>query len=156
MKTRIIVKDILAPLRHLLKKLPEKNVVLILSLVVGVACGFAAVILKSAVEFIHHGLISWFDSEAYNYLYLIYPVIGMLIGHSSKAVFGSSRENTDVYSQKYSTARTTVNAKTAADLNIRDILDFLLTSYTRVLGLKIYFLLLDIRAQRYKKSYILL
>ena len=79
MKTRIIVKDILAPLRHLLKKLPEKNVVLILSLVVGVACGFAAVILKSAVEFIHHGLISWFDSEAYNYLYLIYPGIGMLI-----------------------------------------------------------------------------
>ena len=59
--------------------LPEKNVVLILSLFVGVACGFAAVILKSAVEFIHHGLISWFDSEAYNYLYLIYPGIGMLI-----------------------------------------------------------------------------
>ena len=79
MKTRIIVKDVLAPLRHLLKKLPEKNVVLILSLVVGVACGFAAVILKSAVEFIHHGLISWFDSEAYNYLYLVYPGIGMLI-----------------------------------------------------------------------------
>ena len=79
MKTRIIVKDALAPLRHLLKKLPEKNVVLILSLVVGVACGFAAVILKSAVEFIHHGLISWFDSEVYNYLYLVYPGIGMLI-----------------------------------------------------------------------------
>ncbi|MBR5563328.1 MAG: chloride channel protein [Bacteroidales bacterium] len=79
MKRRFIVKDILAPLRHLLKMLPEKNVVLILSLFVGVACGFAAVILKSAVEFIHHGLISWFDSEAYNYLYLIYPGIGMLI-----------------------------------------------------------------------------
>ena len=79
MKRRFIVKDILAPLRHLLKKLPEKNVVLILSLFVGVACGFAAVILKSAVEFIHHGLISWFDSEAYNYLYLVYPGIGMLI-----------------------------------------------------------------------------
>ena len=79
MKRRFIVKDILAPLRHLLKKLPEKNVVLILSLFVGVAGGFAAVILKSAVEFIHHGLISWFDSEAYNYLYLVYPGIGMLI-----------------------------------------------------------------------------
>ena len=79
MKTRFIVKDILAPLRHLLKKMPEKNVVLILSLVVGIACGFAAVILKSAVEFIHHGLTSWFDSQAYNFLYLIYPGIGMLI-----------------------------------------------------------------------------
>ena len=79
MKTRIIVKDVIAPLRHLLKKMPEKNVVLVLSLVVGVACGFAAVVLKSAVEFIHHGLTSWCDSEAYNYLYLIYPGIGMLI-----------------------------------------------------------------------------
>ena len=79
MKTRFIVKDILAPLRHLLKKMPEKNVVLILSLVVGVACGCAAVLLKSAVEFIHHGLTSWFDSQAYNFLYLIYPGIGMLI-----------------------------------------------------------------------------
>ena len=79
MKTRFIVKDILAPLRHLLKKMPEKNVVLILSLVVGIACGCAAVLLKSAVEFIHHGLTSWFDSQAYNFLYLIYPGIGMLI-----------------------------------------------------------------------------
>ena len=34
MKTRFIIKDIIAPLRHLLKKMPEKNVVLILSLVV--------------------------------------------------------------------------------------------------------------------------
>ena len=79
MKTRFIIKDIIAPLRHLLKKMPEKNVVLILSLVVGIACGCAAVLLKSAVEFIHHGLISWFDSQAYNFLYLIYPGIGMLI-----------------------------------------------------------------------------
>ena len=79
MKSRFIVKDILAPLRHLLKRLPEKNVVLILSLFVGVACGFAAVLLKSAVEFIHHGLTSWFVTETYNYLYLVYPGVGMLI-----------------------------------------------------------------------------
>ena len=79
MKSRFIVKDILAPLRHLLKRLPEKNVVLILSLFVGVACGFAAVLLKSAVEFLHHGLTSWFVTETYNYLYLIYPGVGMLI-----------------------------------------------------------------------------
>lgn len=79
MKSRFIVKDILAPLRRLLMKMPEKNVVLLLSLVVGVACGCAAVLLKSAVEHIHHGLTSWFVSETYNYLYLIYPGVGMLI-----------------------------------------------------------------------------
>lgn len=79
MKTRFVVKDIISPLRRLLMKLPEKNVVLLLSLVVGVACGGAAVILKTVIELIHHGLISWFDGQAYNYLYLIYPGIGMLI-----------------------------------------------------------------------------
>ena len=52
---------------------------MILALVVGIACGLAAVTLKLAIEFIHHGLTSWFDGEVYNFLYLIYPGIGMLI-----------------------------------------------------------------------------
>ena len=79
MKAGFIVKDMLAPLRNLLKKLPERDVMIILSLFVGVCCGFAAVILKLSIEFIHHSLTSWFDSEAYNYLYLVYPGIGMMI-----------------------------------------------------------------------------
>jgi CIC family chloride channel protein len=57
----------------------ERDVMMVLSLVVGVACGLAAVILKMTIEFIHHGLTSWFDGEAYNFLYLIYPGIGMLL-----------------------------------------------------------------------------
>ena len=75
----ILIRDILAPLRNLLKKLPERDVMIILALFVGICCGLAAVLLKSAIEFIHHSLTSWFDGEAYNFLYLIYPGIGMLI-----------------------------------------------------------------------------
>lgn len=75
----VFIRDILAPLRNLLKKLPERDVMIILSLFVGICCGLAAVLLKSAIEFIHHSLTSWFDGEAYNFLYLIYPGIGMLI-----------------------------------------------------------------------------
>ena len=60
-------------------KLSEREVMMILSLFVGIACGLAAVLLKSAIEFIHHGLTSWFDSEVYNALYLIYPGIGMIL-----------------------------------------------------------------------------
>ena len=52
---------------------------MVLALFVGVCCGFAAVLLKTAIEFISHGLTSWFDGEAYNFLYLIYPGIGMLL-----------------------------------------------------------------------------
>ena len=75
----VFIRDILAPLRKLLKKLPERDVMIILSLFVGICCGLAAVLLKSAIEFIHHSLTGWFEGEAYNFLYLVYPGIGMLI-----------------------------------------------------------------------------
>ena len=52
---------------------------IILALFVGVSCGLAAVTLKLTILYIHHGLTSWFDGELYNFLYLIYPGIGMLI-----------------------------------------------------------------------------
>ena len=79
MKSRLIIKDILAPLRHFLKRLPERDVMIILALFVGISCGLAAVTLKLAIEFVHHSLTSWFDGEVYNFLYLVYPGIGMLI-----------------------------------------------------------------------------
>ena len=52
---------------------------MILSLVVGIACGLAAVLLKLSIEFIHHHLISLSDRGSYNILNLIYPGVGMLI-----------------------------------------------------------------------------
>ena len=79
METRTFITKILAPLRQFLHRIPERNAMMILALVVGIACGLATVTLKLAIEFIHHGLTSWFDGEVYNFLYLIYPGIGMLI-----------------------------------------------------------------------------
>lgn len=79
MKTRFAVRDILVPLRQFLSRLRERDVMIILSLFVGVACGFAAVTLKLAIRFIHHSITSWFDGVAYNFLYIIYPGVGMLL-----------------------------------------------------------------------------
>ena len=75
----IFTNKIIEPLRQFFGRLPEKNVLMILSLVVGVSCGLAAVLLKLAIEFIHHNLISLSDRGSYNVLNLIYPGIGMLI-----------------------------------------------------------------------------
>lgn len=77
--SRIVIKDIISPLRRLVKKLSERDAMMILALFVGISCGFAAVILKTAIEFIHHGLTFWFNGEAYNFLYLVYPGVGMLL-----------------------------------------------------------------------------
>ena len=79
MGKKFTFKNISSSFRNLIKGMPERDVMIVLSLVVGVACGLAAVILKSAIEFIHHSITSWFDGVAYSALYLIYPGMGMLI-----------------------------------------------------------------------------
>ena len=73
------IHKFIEPLRRFFGKLPEKNVLIILSLVVGISCGLAAVLLKLSIEFIHHHLISLSDKGSYNLLNLIYPGIGMLL-----------------------------------------------------------------------------
>ena len=52
---------------------------IILALFVGLSCGLAAVILKLSIHYVHTGITSWFSGEVYNYLYLLYPGIGMLL-----------------------------------------------------------------------------
>ena len=79
MKTKKAFASIMALLRRLLGKLSERDVMMVLSLFVGVACGISAVVLKLTIELIHHSLVSWFDGEAYNFLYLVYPGVGMIL-----------------------------------------------------------------------------
>jgi len=66
-------------MKNALRRLPEKTKLVLLSIAVGLASGFAAVILSSLVEAIHHGLTSWFDGSRDNILYIVYPGIGMLL-----------------------------------------------------------------------------
>ena len=75
----VFIHKFIEPLRRFFGKLPEKDVLIILSLVVGISCGLAAVLLKLSIEFIHHHLISLSDKGSYNLLNLIYPGIGMLL-----------------------------------------------------------------------------
>ncbi len=57
----------------------HKHFVLILSLVVGLASGLSAVVLKNTVYYTHYFLTRGFDTEAGNYLYLAYPLLGMAL-----------------------------------------------------------------------------
>ena len=79
MGKKFTIDNISVSFRRFIKGMPERDVMIVLSLVVGVACGMAAVLLKSAIEFIHHSITSWFDGVAYSALYLIYPGVGMLL-----------------------------------------------------------------------------
>lgn len=57
----------------------EKNFLLLLSLAVGVICGFAAQLLKFLIHVISGILTSHISATTANYLYLLYPVAGILI-----------------------------------------------------------------------------
>lgn len=61
------------------RHIAQKQFVLILSFVVGVISSLAAFVLKHFIEFIQHLLTSGFNTDSFNWLYLLYPVVGILI-----------------------------------------------------------------------------
>ena len=61
------------------KNLKEKHFVLILSFLVGIFTALAAWALKFLVEWIKEFLTENFDSTGVNWLYLVYPVIGIFL-----------------------------------------------------------------------------
>lgn len=62
-----------------IKNIPEKTLLLLLAVVVGVLCGCAATLLRTLIQLIQHGLTNWFNTPADGFLYLVYPGIGMLL-----------------------------------------------------------------------------
>ena len=61
------------------KKIKDKHFILFLSFVVGIITALAASLLKFLIEYIKHFLTENFDSTGVNWLYLVYPVIGILL-----------------------------------------------------------------------------
>ncbi|MDH6534040.1 chloride channel protein [Parabacteroides sp. 52] len=61
------------------KHIKEKNFILILSFLVGILTSAAAILLKQLIHLIQNLLTGNFQVEGVNYLYLLYPVIGILL-----------------------------------------------------------------------------
>lgn len=66
-------------LKQRMMEMPEQRLLLILSLVVGLVSGGAAVVLKKLVEFIQDSLSSVFAGQYNAFLYLVLPGIGMIL-----------------------------------------------------------------------------
>ena len=61
------------------KHIPQSQFILLLSFVVGVLSSLAAFMLKHFIEFIQHMLTGGFSVYSSNWLYLLYPVVGIFI-----------------------------------------------------------------------------
>ena len=72
------------------KHIPEKTFVVMLALIIGIASGLAAVLLKTLISLISGFLTSRFDPERDNLLYLVFPAIGILL--ASLYVYYIARE----------------------------------------------------------------
>ncbi len=62
-----------------IKHINQRQFILILSLIVGILSGLAAVILKNTIHFVHNILTEGFSVDSKNLLYLVYPMLGILI-----------------------------------------------------------------------------
>lgn len=72
------------------RHIPDKTFVALLALVVGIAAGLAAVLLKTLIGLIAGFLTSRFNIEQGNLLYLVFPAIGILL--ASLYVYYVARE----------------------------------------------------------------
>ena len=61
------------------KRLTERQMLLILAVVVGALAGVATYLFELLLHLIKGGLVNWFDSETYHFLYLLYPVVGIIL-----------------------------------------------------------------------------
>ncbi|MBQ8270709.1 MAG: chloride channel protein [Bacteroidaceae bacterium] len=61
------------------KHISQNQFILILSFMVGILSALAAYILKNLIHLIQHLLTHGFDKDTFNWLYLVYPVIGIFI-----------------------------------------------------------------------------
>ena len=76
MATRGGIKHFWGPVRALLRNVPEGNVLLGLSILTGILCGLAAVLLKVSIHAIQEGLAGILPGR---WPYLVLPGVGMLL-----------------------------------------------------------------------------
>ncbi len=90
----------------------ERNFLYLLSFIVGIFSGLAAIILKNLIHLVAIKLTNWFDVDSISYLFLIYPLVGIFltvlfvkyvikddIGHGvSKILYSISRQSSRIRS----------------------------------------------------------
>ncbi len=93
-------------------RIPERHFLYLLSFVVGIFSGLAALILKNLIHFVGTKLTNWFEVGSTSYLFLIYPFVGIFltvlfvkyvvkddIGHGvSKILYAISRQSSRIKS----------------------------------------------------------
>ncbi|MEG0162840.1 MAG: chloride channel protein, partial [Mucinivorans sp.] len=73
------MKPIAIYLARQLKRLPERQLLMVLSIVIGILAAVAGHLLKLAIHFVQGVANSFSEAAAVNWLYLIFPTIGITL-----------------------------------------------------------------------------
>ena len=60
-------------------RLTDRQLMMVLAVVVGLAAGLGTYVFEVLLHFIREGLVNWFPVERAQFLYLIYPAIGIIL-----------------------------------------------------------------------------
>ena len=60
-------------------RLTDRQLMMVLAVVVGLAAGLGTYIFEILLHFIRAGLVNWFPVERAQFLYLIYPAVGIIL-----------------------------------------------------------------------------
>lgn len=61
------------------KRLSQKQLMILLAVVVGLAAGFATYLFEGLLVLVRTGLTSWLAIDTASPLYLVYPIIGVIL-----------------------------------------------------------------------------
>ena len=60
-------------------RLSDRQLMMVLAVVVGLAAGLGTYVFEVLLHFVREGLVNWFPVERSQFLYLIYPAIGIIL-----------------------------------------------------------------------------
>ena len=60
-------------------RLTDRQLMMVLAVVVGLAAGLGTYVFEVLLHFVREGLVNWFPVERAQFLYLIYPAIGIIL-----------------------------------------------------------------------------
>lgn len=76
---KILMTKLYDLLNKMTSRLTERQLLLVLSIVVGIVVALAGHLLKESIHFVQHLVTNWGNIANVNYLYLIFPMVGIAL-----------------------------------------------------------------------------
>lgn len=78
-KAKSILNRIYVYVMRITRRLSERQLLIVLAVIVGLLGGVAAFVFEEVLHLVKFALVSWFPVDTAGYLFLVYPVVGIIL-----------------------------------------------------------------------------